>query len=166
MAQTSIDGCNSAGVTLLRGGRAIPVVATGDTARELDLVQCRAGHGPCLDAIRQLQVFNVADAALATSWPDFSRAAMAKGVRSSLSVPLTVGGDALGAMNLYGELVDAFTGLEAAAVVFAVEAASTLSGALPREPEPHVPGHGPRAHRVEVQSAPALSRREDRTQAV
>lgn len=131
LAQASISGCDAAAVTLVRNGRAMPVVSTSDIGRELDSVQCRTGEGPSLDAIRQLQVFNVATAADARSWPGFSKEATARGVLSSLSVPLTVGGEAVGALNLYSKRADAFVGFEAVAVVFGCQAAATVSGALP-----------------------------------
>lgn len=131
LAQARLAGCVAASVTLVRSGRAIPVVCTAEVARELDAIQCRSGEGPCLDAIRQLQVFNVATAAEARPWPTFSEAAAQRGILSSLSVPLTAGGEAIGALNLYGGTPDAFAGCEAAAVVFGTQAAATVSGALP-----------------------------------
>lgn len=131
LAQATISGCDAAAVTLVRNGRAIPVVSTTDVARELDSVQCRTGEGPSLDAIRQLQVFNVATADDSRSWPGFSKEATARGILSSLSVPLTVGGVAIGALNLYSTSADAFAGCEAVAVVLGCQAAATMSGALP-----------------------------------
>lgn len=131
LAQAAIAGCDAAAVTLVRSGRAMPVVSTSDLARELDSVQCRTGEGPSLDAIRQLQVFNVSTATDARSWPGYSKEATARGVQSSLSVPLTVGGEAIGALNLYSRSPDAFAGCEAVAVVFGCQAATTVSGALP-----------------------------------
>jgi len=132
LAQARIGGCAAASVTLVRGGRAMPVVSTAEVARELDAIQCRTGEGPCLDAIRQLQVFNVATPAASTRlWPRFSEEASARGISSSLSVPLTSGGEAIGALNLYGRSVDAFAGCEADAVVFGARAAAAVSGALP-----------------------------------
>jgi transcriptional regulator with GAF, ATPase, and Fis domain len=131
LAQARIAGCDAASVTLMRGGRAMAVVSTADVARELDSAQCRTGEGPCLDAIRQLQVFNVATAADARSWPRFSEEAAARGIFTTLAVPLTVGGEAVGALNLYARRPDAFAGREADAVVFGSQAASTVSGALP-----------------------------------
>lgn len=139
LAQSTISGCDAAAVTLLRNGRVIPVVSTTDVARELDSVQCRTGEGPSLDAIRQLQVFNVATADDSRSWPEFSKAATARGILSSLSVPLTVGGVAVGALNLYSRRAEAFAGCEAVAVVFGGQAAATLSEALPVRTAPELP---------------------------
>ncbi len=131
LAQAAIEGCDAAAVTLVRNGRAIPVVSTTDVARELDSVQCRTGEGPSLDAIRQLQVFNVATSEDSRSWPGFSRDATARGILSSLSVPLTIGGEAVGALNLYSKTPDAFVGCEPVAVVFGCQVATTVSEALP-----------------------------------
>lgn len=131
LAQARFPGCVAASVTLVRSGRAMPVASTAEVARELDSVQCRSGEGPCLDAIRQLQVFNVAVGDHARSWPGFTKEAMARGIHSSLSVPLTVGGEAVGALNMYGAAPEDFAGCEAAAVVYGSRAAATVSGALP-----------------------------------
>lgn len=126
-AAAGVGGCDMAAITLVRNGRVIPVVSSADVARELDVVQCRAGEGPSLDAIRQLQVFHVSPANDAPSWPRFSEAAAARGIASSLSVPVTHRGEALGAMNFYARSVDAFAGCEADGLVFAAEAGAVLS---------------------------------------
>lgn len=131
LARARFSGCDAASVMLVRRGRAMPVVSTAEVARELDSAQCRNGEGPCLDAIRQLQVFNVSTATDARSWPRFSEEAAARGIVSSLSVPLTVGGEAIGALNLYGRQPDAFAGCEADAVLLGAQAAVTVSAALP-----------------------------------
>lgn len=131
LAHATIPRCDAAAVTLVRNGRAIPVASTSELARELDSIQCRTGDGPSMDAIRQLQVFNVATGDESSSWPGFSKEAMARGVLSSLSVPLTLGGFAIGALNLYSTSAEAFAGCEAAAVVFGCQAAATVPGALP-----------------------------------
>lgn len=131
LAQTRFAGCDAASVTLVRGGRLMPVASTTDKARELDSVQCRTGEGPCLDAIRQLQVFNVSIAADARSWPRFSQEAAARGILSSLSVPLTIGGEAIGALNLYGCQPETFVGCEAEALLFGAQAAEAVGAALP-----------------------------------
>jgi len=165
-AQAAISGCEAAGLTLLRNGRTMSVVSTADIARELDVAQCRADEGPSLDAIRQLQVFNVGQAAHAASWPRFRKAAAAGGILSILSVPLTAGGEALGALNLYSSVQDAFAGCEAEAVMFAAEAAATLSGAgtLPDPVEPHPVTRGvPRPRLMLVEEHQFFAPREDRS---
>lgn len=129
MARDGIDGCDAASVTLLRNGRAMSVASTAEVARELDAVQWLADEGPSLDAIRQLQVFNVKKPSMERSWPRFGAAAEANGIHASLSVPITVGGDALGALNLYGRRPNALDGCAADALKFATQAADALAGA-------------------------------------
>ncbi|MFP5377652.1 MAG: GAF domain-containing protein, partial [Acidimicrobiia bacterium] len=85
-------------------------------------------HGPGIDALRQLQVFNVASLASAPAWPEFTELALAQGVRSTLAVPVTAGGRALGVLNLYSADVDAFAGREPIALRYASDAASMLAG--------------------------------------
>ena len=42
-------------------------------------------------------------------WPDFSATALAHGVRSTLSLPMIVGDQSVGALNLYAVEEDAFS---------------------------------------------------------
>lgn len=128
-ARAVLPGCEAAGVTVVHGEDPLLVVGTSLLGRQLEDLQWDAGHGPGIDAIRQLQVFNVACLASARSWPEFTRVALSRGVRSSLTVPLTARGRALGALTLYSFEKDAFTGHEHVGIRYAVEAAAVLAGA-------------------------------------
>lgn len=93
-------GCVAAGVTLLRGDEPAMLIGTSLLGRQLEQAQWDAGEGPGIDAIRQLQVFNVSCLATATSWPEFAPLATSRGVRSSLAVPIILRGQALGSLDL------------------------------------------------------------------
>ena len=127
--RASMAGCEAAAVTVVHGDEPVMVVGTSLLGCELEEAQWAAGHGPGIDALRQLQVFNVTCLATARSWPDFTRTALGRGVRSTLAVPLTGKGRALGVLNLYAPEVDAFVGHEPIALRYASEAASLLAGA-------------------------------------
>jgi len=105
-------GCGAAGVTLLRGDDSAVVVGTSLVGRQLEQAQWEAGNGPGLDAMRQLQVFNVACLVTTTSWPDFISQAVSRGVRSCLAVPIILRGRALGALDLYSFEPAGFEGAE------------------------------------------------------
>jgi hypothetical protein len=62
-------------------------------------------------------VFRIEDTASDQRWPEFASAAHAAGIGSTLSLPLDVGGAALGALNLYSRRVGSFDD-EALALVF------------------------------------------------
>jgi GAF domain-containing protein len=126
-AESTIGGCDAAAVTIVGKRRARVAACTSEVARELEAAQYRAGEGPSVDAVRQLQVFNVDSIAEAHSWPRFRSTAIEKGIRSSLSVPLTVRGEALGVLNLYSRRPDAFRDCEVVAMVLAARTAGALA---------------------------------------
>jgi GAF domain-containing protein len=99
-----------AGLTLLfPDGRARTAVSTSDIARTVDQAQYDADRGPCLEAFRQKRQIRVDDTATDDRWPEFATAAQAEGVQSSLSLPLVVAGDGIGALNLYSTRLNQFT---------------------------------------------------------
>lgn len=104
--------CDAASVTLLGILDLDGEVCTSAVAYRLDQAQ-RGGGGPCIDAVRFLQIFNVGCISTAPAWHDYRAAAAADGIRSSLSVPMTRGGAAIGRLNLYSENLDGFDGCEA-----------------------------------------------------
>ena len=142
--------CTAAGITVVRGGDAPLIVATSLLSRQLEDAQWAAGEGPGLDAIRQLQVFNVADLLATSSWPAFAALATTRGVRSSLAVPIILRGRALGSLDLYASQPDAFEGVEQLGLHFATEAALALS-------QPLLAGHGQPPGRQVHQRSEAVS---------
>lgn len=125
--RSSLPGCDAAAVSAVVGERPVMVVGTSALGCQLEEVQWSAGRGPGLDAVRQLQVFNVESLAAAPSWPEFTRAALGRGVRCALSVPVTARGRALGVLNLYSSQPGAFTGREPVALRHASAAALLLA---------------------------------------
>lgn len=120
-------GCAAAGVTIVNDRGGALILGSSLLGARLEQVQWDAGHGPGLEAIRQLQVFNVACLATTTSWPGFVSGALTMGMRSSLAVPITLRGRALGALDLYACDPAAFDGAEELTLHFAGEAAVALS---------------------------------------
>jgi transcriptional regulator with GAF, ATPase, and Fis domain len=99
---TDAFAADMAGLTLNdASGRARTAVYTDRTAPEIDQAQYDADRGPCLDAFRKHEVFLMEDAAEEERWPEFAAAALAHGMRSSISLPLLVGAEGIGALNLY-----------------------------------------------------------------
>jgi GAF domain-containing protein len=128
-ASKTIGACDSAGVTLVRHGRVTAGCCTDEVARLLDMAQYEAQEGPCLDAVRYLQVFNVAAIADVAIWPAFRNAAGANGIRSSLSIPLAHRGLALGMLNLYSRVPNGFEDCEELAMTLATRASAAVWGA-------------------------------------
>ncbi|MDQ1380158.1 MAG: hypothetical protein QOJ71_877, partial [Actinomycetota bacterium] len=95
-------GADNAGVTLQRGDAAATAAFHGDAALPLDQAQYEADDGPCLTAFRTgevVRVERIADAG--ARWPKFVAAAAEAGIVSSLSLPLLLRSEVVGALNLY-----------------------------------------------------------------
>jgi len=113
LATRSIDTCADASVTLAHKGRLRSPVATGERPLRIDEVQYTHGAGPCVQAFRTGEVHIIADTSADRRWPEFAAAALAEGIRSTLSVPLDVSGtrtEVFGALNLYSEELGGFSG--------------------------------------------------------
>ena len=132
LAVETIDGCDHAGISFLKGGKVDTPAASDDVPRHVDVIQYEVGEGPCLDAIREHEVFETGDLGNERRWPHFAgRAQRETGITSMLCFRLFVEGDTLGALNLHSKAADAF-GEESRTVglVFAAHAAVALSTAM------------------------------------
>jgi transcriptional regulator with GAF, ATPase, and Fis domain len=109
LANRLIPGAAQTSVTLINDGDAKTAAYTGELALQLDLKQYEFDHGPCLEAARDGVEVLVNDASLETRWPQYIPAALAAGAYSSLSMPLPVQRQVIGALNIYGTEVGAFT---------------------------------------------------------
>jgi len=128
LALRMVTGCDLAGITLLRAGRPITAAFTDVDAPDIDAAQYETGSGPCLSAFNQNEVLRIADTRTDRRWPDFAAACVEHGVLSTLSLPLTVATEALGALNLYSNEEQQFTDADAA-TVFSSQAAVVLANA-------------------------------------
>jgi GAF domain-containing protein len=120
-----------AGISLVDNrGRALTPVYTDEASPEIDQAQYDAGRGPCLDAHDEGKVVRLDDTAAEDRWPEFAAAAEDHGIRSTLSLPLVIGDQAVGALNLYSREVAHFDQKhEEWGVVFAGQAAIALANA-------------------------------------
>ena len=132
LAVETIDACDHAGISYLKGSKGTTPAASGDIPRQVDAIQYETGEGPCLDAIRDHEIFETGDLGNETRWPNFAvQAQRATGVTSMMSFRLFVGADTLGALNLYSKAADAFDEeSRKVGLVFAAHAAMALSTAL------------------------------------
>src|SRR5687768_148988 len=134
IAVTAVDALSAdmAGLTLLdANGRATTAVFTDDAAPEIDQAQYDSDRGPCLQAFRTRQILRVDDMATEHRWPEFAQEARSHGIQSSVSLPLIVGEDGIGALNVYarsGEQFDASS--EAIGLTFAAQAAIAVANGV------------------------------------
>jgi GAF domain-containing protein len=130
LAVRSIPDCDAVGVTLYRDGKATTRAATGGLVYEIDHYQYDIGEGPCLQAIHDQELIEVQEMATEQRWPRFCRHAAERGTHSSLSFPMLVRGESLGALNLYATRSGAFTAADhETGAMFATQAAVVLTNA-------------------------------------
>lgn len=132
LAVETVAGCDAAGITFIKGKELSTPAASDDVPRHVDAIQYEVGEGPCLDAIREHEIFRTGDLGREQRWPRFSsRARKETGVTSMMCFRLFVDGDTFGALNLYSKARDAFDDrARAVGLVFAAHAAVALSTAL------------------------------------
>jgi transcriptional regulator with GAF, ATPase, and Fis domain len=119
-------------ISIVQGGGRIDTPASSDdVGRAVDKIQYEAGEGPCLDAIKDHDVFVTGDLASEDRWPLFSSRVVAEtGVRSMLALRLFIADETFGAINFYAESVDGFDEeAEALGGVLAAHAAVAMSAA-------------------------------------
>jgi GAF domain-containing protein len=127
LAVRQTPNSRACGLTLARSGGAVTVSCTGPLAEQADERQYQLDDGPCLQAMRDGVVVRVEDMLTESRWAGYPGLAADVGVRSSLSLPLTVDGRSRGALNLYATEPGAF---DAADVAVASRWAGQAAGAL------------------------------------
>lgn len=101
LAARSVGEGLSCGI-MLQAGAVPQAVASSDVmASEVDELQYNLGRGPCLHSMRACERVRIDDLVFDQRWWEYAVRALARGVRSSLSIPLSAQGNSVGAMNLY-----------------------------------------------------------------
>lgn len=116
------------GITQRRDGQVATVVSSDAVAMRMDEAQYMRGRGPCLEAIHEGTRIDAPDMETETRWGDYADHALANDVHSVFSLPLTINGHTLGALNLFGTTPHAFSDHDIArAEAFTAQAAAALT---------------------------------------
>jgi len=122
---TPVAACS---VTVQRDRQPLTAASSNALALRVDQIQYREDDGPCLDALRTGRIILVDDMATERRWRGYRPDALTNGIASSLSVPLTVDGQVVAALNLYAEHANAFhTAAQAQAEAFAAQCGHALA---------------------------------------
>jgi GAF domain-containing protein len=100
-AATTVAPELSCGITMDREGGPLTVASSDAHALGLDEVQYGHHNGPCLTAMRTGTTVIISDLATDDRWGPYRLDALAHGIGSALSIPLTAGPDVRGALNFY-----------------------------------------------------------------
>lgn len=129
-----VEGCDAAGILMLRGEKVETLAPTAQLAIDSDQLQERLGEGPCFDAARRLdgeRVFRIADLTQdQPRWPAYALQARTLGVGSMMGFLLFTEDEDLGALNCYSREPGGFTeASELAGWLLASHAAVAFSSA-------------------------------------
>ena len=134
LAVATIEGCDDAGVFLVKGSAVTTGAHTSTLVADVDALQHRFDEGPCLEAVSVGAPLYADDLGEEHRWPRFSPLAAAAGIRSVFAVPLWAGGKPVGALNLYAHLPGAFGVVDRArGVLLAALASLAVSSAQSHE---------------------------------
>ena len=128
LAVEHLQACEYAGITLVEGTKVSSPASSHDVPKIVDHIQSETGQGPCVDAVKEKEIFETGHLSSEQRWPKFSQRAFDEtGVNSVLSLRLFVEENTLGALNLYSRDSDAFDDSDVAmGLVFAAHAAVAL----------------------------------------
>jgi GAF domain-containing protein len=126
----AIAPADEIGITMLVGGKVKTAFFTDPEVVEIDQAQYATGEGPCLQAFRDGTIHRVDATRTDERFPSFSAACVAHGILSTLSMPMNVGGEPVGAFNVYARAERAFgEDDEQAAERFSSQAAIVVANA-------------------------------------
>jgi GAF domain-containing protein len=127
IAKGALPGADEVSITLVRDERPWTAAYTGQLALDADEIQYERGYGPCVDAGVTGTLLRVDDMRVETRWPEYVTGVLPRGVLSSLSIPLPLQTEVVGALNCYSRRSAAF---DAAATETGVELAGHVAVAV------------------------------------
>jgi GAF domain-containing protein len=108
VAKSALDGVDEVSITLVRADKPFTAAYTGQLALDADEMQYDRGYGPCIDAGLSGTLIVVPDMRQETRWPDYAATVVPRGVLSSMSVPLPLQTEVVGALNCYSRTAGGF----------------------------------------------------------
>lgn len=104
-----VPSCVGLSLSVAHGDLTFTLASSDSGTAALDAVQYLVG-GPCVDTAREVVEIELGDVLDENRWQRFAAAAAASGVRSTLSLPLSVPGMGPGSVSVYAADEHAFVG--------------------------------------------------------
>jgi GAF domain-containing protein len=108
LAARAVPAARGCGMTVRRDGQAFTAASSDMFAAQIDEIQYDTGEGPCLKALATGTRIQVDDLAGDERWMLFRPRALAHGMLSSVSLPLTAAEKPVAALNFYAHVPRAF----------------------------------------------------------
>lgn len=128
LAVETVPACECCGISFRQADGTIETPAsTSEIVAKADAFQYEFSEGPCLEAIWSTDLLVIGDLKTDLRWPRWSPRAAELGLRSVLSVRISIPSETFGGLNLYASEPHAFDSTdEAVASIFARHAADAL----------------------------------------
>ena len=128
----AVDG---AGLMLVDPDQLLRNVADSDKRiGDLEELQIEHGEGPCIDAFDDKELIHASDLTTEDRWPDFSSAAVDRGLRAVLASPIPYNQMAIGVVTVYSAKVRPWSPEgELALIAFTDLAALTIANTMQSE---------------------------------
>lgn len=108
VAHRAIPNTVGVSITLKKGRQPYTAAATSAQVQAIDEREYAVDEGPCISAIETGEPQLLPDVTTEERWPKFTQVCREEGLGSSLGVPLCVGDEPYGAMNIYAVTANAF----------------------------------------------------------
>ncbi|MCU1362118.1 MAG: putative sensor protein [Ilumatobacteraceae bacterium] len=108
LARDATPGVRYIGMTMMVNDKPATTVFTDPESPEIDQDQYRAGRGPCVESFLSGEIRIMRSSRRDRQWPEFADACLARGIITTLSLPLARGDERFGAMNMYADRAAAF----------------------------------------------------------
>jgi GAF domain-containing protein len=126
-AADALFGVEGTALMLVDRDQVLRNLATSDElARPLEELQAAHGEGPCVDAFDDKQPIAAGDLAAEDRWPDFSPAAVERGLRGVLASPIPYSDQAVGVVAVFDGRPHPWTDAESEAIVAFTELVALL----------------------------------------
>lgn len=113
---TDVLGLAGSGVSLMVDEQLVFGTAVPERVAALECAQVASQEGPCVQACHTGLVVAVADLAAKDGWQAYRQVAAEHGIGAVAGVPMALGGQIVGALNLYAEGTRDWTSQDLAAV--------------------------------------------------
>jgi GAF domain-containing protein len=110
LARNSLDFCDGVGMQLVDRNGLSARVFTDTRSSQLDALQDRLDDGPCVEALRTGELYDLEPVTSDERWPSFGPSARQAGLIACLALPLIARGERIGVLNLYAWPVGGFAG--------------------------------------------------------
>lgn len=108
VASRAMPGTVGVSITLQDRGRPFTAAATSPRVQAIDEQEYAVDEGPCITAMATGEIQRLPDVDIETRWPKFTEVCRREGLGSTFGVPLRVGNETHGAMNVYAAEPHAF----------------------------------------------------------